>query len=236
MSFLIDTSKRKMETEQMDDFTVQGDLLTETLDQLARINRYLGGNQVTMNGLKKILKGHPTDKPLTIVDMGCGNGDLLRCIAEYGKKVGYDFRLIGIDANAHTVAYARKLSGKYKELSFQQLDVFSEEFQKLEYDLVLATLFLHHFSEEEIVTLLQSVMKTATVGMVVNDLHRNALAYFLFRLLGLFIRNPMTREDGLISIRKAFKREDLENMSKNMNAKSSIQWKWAFRYQWIIKK
>lgn len=236
MSFLIDTSKRKMETEQMDDFTVQGDLLTETLDQLARINKYLGGNQITMNGLKKILKGHPTDKPLTIVDMGCGNGDLLRCIAEYGKKVGYDFRLIGIDANAHTVAYARKLSGNYKELSFQQLDVFSEEFQKLEYDLVLATLFLHHFSEEEIVTLLQSVMKTATVGMVVNDLHRNALAYFLFRLLGLFIRNPMTREDGLISIRKAFKREDLENMSKNMNAKSSIQWKWAFRYQWIIKK
>jgi 2-polyprenyl-3-methyl-5-hydroxy-6-metoxy-1,4-benzoquinol methylase len=225
-----------METEQMDDFTVQGDLLTETLDQLARINKYLGGNQITMNGLKKILKGHPTDKPLTIVDMGCGNGDLLRCIAEYGKKVGYDFRLIGIDANAHTVAYARKLSGNYKELSFQQLDVFSEEFQKLEYDLVLATLFLHHFSEEEIVTLLQSVMKTATVGMVVNDLHRNALAYFLFRLLGLFIRNPMTREDGLISIRKAFKREDLENMSKNMNAKSSIQWKWAFRYQWIIKK
>lgn len=220
----------------MDDFTVQGDLLTETLDQLARINKYLGGNQITMNGLKKILKGHPTDKPLTIVDMGCGNGDLLRCIAEYGKKVGYDFRLIGIDANAHTVAYARKLSGNYKELSFQQLDVFSEEFQKLEYDLVLATLFLHHFSEEEIVTLLQSVMKTATVGMVVNDLHRNALAYFLFRLLGLFIRNPMTREDGLISIRKAFKREDLENMSKNMNAKSSIQWKWAFRYQWIIKK
>lgn len=236
MSFLIDTSKRKMETEQMDDFTVQGDLLTETLDQLARINRYLGGNQITMNGLKKILKDHPADKPLTIVDMGCGNGDLLRCIAEYGKKVGYDFRLIGIDANAHTVAYARKLSGNYKELSFQQLDVFSAEFQKLEYDLVLATLFLHHFSEEEIVTLLQSVMKTATVGMVVNDLHRNALAYFLFRLLGLFIRNPMTREDGLISIRKAFKREDLENMSKNMNAKSSIQWKWAFRYQWIIKK
>jgi len=236
MSFLIDTSKRKMETEQMDDFTVQGDLLTETLDQLARINRYLGGNQVTMNGLKKILKDHPVDKPLTIVDMGCGNGDVLRCIAEYGKKGGYDFRLIGIDANAHTVDYARKLSGNYKELSFQQLDVFSEEFQKLEYDLVLATLFLHHFSEEEIVTLLQSVMKTATVGMVVNDLHRNALAYFLFRLLGLFIRNPMTREDGLISIRKAFKREDLENMSKKINAKSSIQWKWAFRYQWIIKK
>lgn len=236
MSFLIDTSKRKMEAEQMDDFTVQGDLLTETLDQLARINRYLGGNQVTMNGLKKILKDHPVDKPLTIVDMGCGNGDVLRCIAEYGKKGGYDFRLIGIDANAHTVDYARKLSGNYKELSFQQLDVFSEEFQKLEYDLVLATLFLHHFSEEEIVTLLQSVMKTATVGMVVNDLHRNALAYFLFRLLGLFIRNPMTREDGLISIRKAFKREDLENMSKKINAKSSIQWKWAFRYQWIIKK
>lgn len=236
MSFLIDTSKRKMQAEQMDDFTVQGDLLTETLDQLSRINRYLGGNQVTMNGLRKILKDQPADKPLTIVDMGCGNGDLLRHIAEYGQKAGHDYRLIGLDANAHTIAYARKLSVKYKELSFLQLDIFSEEFQKLDYDLVLATLFLHHFSEEEIVTLLQSVMKKASVGIVVNDLHRNALAYSLFQLLGLFIRNPMTREDGLISIRKAFKKEDLENMAKKINAKSTIQWKWAFRYQWIIKK
>jgi len=236
MSFLLDTKERNMQAEQMDDFSVQGDLLTETLDQLAQINKWLGGNLVTINGLKKILKGHPLDKPLTIIDMGCGNGDLLRQVAELGRKEGYTFSLVGIDANEHTVAYARKLSEDYKELSFQHQDVFSTEFQKLEFDLVLATLFLHHFSEDEIVSLLQSILRKTTVGIVVNDLHRNALAYRLFQILGLFIKNPMTREDGLISICKAFKKDDLERMSKKINAKSTMEWKWAFRYQWIIKK
>ncbi|MDZ7615334.1 MAG: hypothetical protein U5K51_17755 [Flavobacteriaceae bacterium] len=56
MSFKPDTKERNMQAEQMDDFSVQGDLLTETLDQLAQINKWLGGNLVTMNGLRKIMK------------------------------------------------------------------------------------------------------------------------------------------------------------------------------------
>ncbi|MDZ7615333.1 MAG: methyltransferase domain-containing protein [Flavobacteriaceae bacterium] len=126
--------------------------------------------------------------------MGCGNGDLLRQVADYGKKKGYTFKLIGIDANEHTVDYARRLSADYKELSFLQLDVFSEAFQKLKFDLVLATLFLHHFSEAEIVNLLHSILQKTSVGIVVNDLHRNGLAYRLFQMIGLFISNPMTEK------------------------------------------
>jgi hypothetical protein len=50
------------------------------------------------------------------------------------------------------------------------------------------------------------------------------------------IGNKMTREDGLTSILKAFKRIDLEEFSKKLNYKSTITWRWAFRYQWIINK
>jgi hypothetical protein len=72
--------------------------------------------------------------------------------------------------------------------------------------------------------------------MVVNDLHRHKLAYYLFKIIGLFIKNKMVREDGLISVLRAFKRKDLEAISRQIKAKYSVQWKWAFRYLWILKK
>jgi len=235
MNFKIDTKERSSQIELMDDFSVEGNLLRESLDSLANINKWLGGNFVTLNGLKKVLKGHEKSKPLTILDMGCGNGDMLRELAKFGKKASYNFTLIGIDANQHTVDYAKELSVNYPEISYLKQDVFSEEFQHLQFDLVLATLFLHHFNEDDIVKLLAPILKKANLGIVVNDLNRNKIAYYLFSFLCLFIKNKMTKEDGLISVLRAFKKADLEKMTEKLNAKSTIQWKWAFRYQWIIQ-
>jgi len=236
MNFNIHTKERSSQTELMDDFSVEGNLLRESLDSLANINKWLGGNFVTLNGLKKVLKGHEKSKPLTILDMGCGNGDMLRELAKFGKKAGCNFTLIGIDANQHTVDYAKELSVNYPEISYLKQDIFSEKFQHLQYDLVLATLFLHHFSEDDIVKLLAPILKKASLGIVVNDLNRNKIAYYLFSFLCLFIKNKMTKEDGLISVLRAFKKADLERITEKLNAKSTIQWKWAFRYQWIIQK
>lgn len=236
MNFNIHTKERSSQIELMDDFSVEGNLLHESLDSLANINKWLGGNFVTLNGLKKVLKGHEKSKPLTILDMGCGNGDMLRELAKFGKKAGYSFTLVGIDANQHAVDYAKELSVNYPEISYLKQDVFSDEFQHLHYDLVLATLFLHHFSEDDIVKLLAPILKKASLGIVVNDLNRNKIAYYLFSFLCLFIKNKMTKEDGLISVLRAFKKADLERITEKLNAKSTIQWKWAFRYQWIIQK
>ena len=236
MSFNINTKERSSQIELMDDFSVDGKLLHESLDSLANINKWLGGNLVTLNGLKKVLKKFGKNKPLTILDMGCGNGDMMREVAEFGKKSGYNFTLIGIDANQNTIDYAKELSVNYPEISYLNQDVFSEEFQNIQYDLVLATLFLHHFSEDDIVKLLASILKKASLGIVVNDLNRNKIAYYLFSFLCLFIKNKMTKEDGLISVLRAFKKADLERITEKLNAKSTIQWKWAFRYQWIIQK
>jgi len=215
---------------------MQGELLRKTLDKLAEINRWLGGNSVTLNGLKKLLKNVPKNQSLTIVDIGCGNGDMLRRVADYGKKEGYALKLIGIDANEFTVDYAKKLSRNYAEINYFHQSVFSNEFKKLSYDIVLSTLFLHHFTEKEISHLLSSVLKKANIGVIINDLHRHPIAYYLFKLVCLAINNPMIKKDGLISILSSFKKEDLKRISKKINCKSSIQWKWAFRYQWIIQK
>jgi len=235
MSLFVDTTYRSNATELMDDFSMKGDLLRDTLDKLGKINKWLGGNYVTLDGLRQLLENQPKDKVYTIVDLGCGHGDILRLIADYGRKNSYSFQLIGIDANQDAIDYAAELSGGYDELSFKKLDVFSDEFQRLDYDIVLSTLFLHHLNQDEIHTLLKTIQSKAKLGIVINDLHRNSIAYGLFKSLGLVISNHMIVQDGLTSILRAFKRQELESISKKLNLKSKIRWKWAFRYQWIIR-
>ena len=236
MSFLVDTSQRSSETEIMDDFTIKGTLFRDTLDKIETINRFLGGNSVTIKGLEKIIKNQSKNKSITIVDLGCGNGDILRDVAKYGRRNNYSFKLIGIDANFAAIEYARELSKDYSELSFKTMDILSEDFKKQSYDIVLCTLFLHHFKNEELLSFLKTTTEKATIGVVVNDLHRHKLAYYLFKLIGFFIKNKMVRKDGLTSVLRAFKRKDLEKMAKEIKVHFSIQWKWAFRFLWILKK
>ena len=235
MSLFVNTTYRSNAMELMDDFSMKGELLRDTLDKLGKINKWLGGNHVTLDGLRQLLKNQPKDKAYTIVDLGCGHGDILRLIADFGRKKNYSFNLIGIDANQDAIDYAVELSENYDELTFKRLDVFSQEFQNLEYDIVLSTLFLHHLNQDEIHALLKTTVSKAKVGLVINDLHRSRMAYGLFRLLGLVISNHMIVQDGLTSILRAFKRKELDGVSKQLNLKSQINWKWAFRYQWLIR-
>ncbi|NHN25792.1 methyltransferase domain-containing protein [Flavobacterium jejuense] len=219
----------------MDDFSLEGEELRDALDKIAIINQVLGGNQLTLAGVKQLLSSN--EKKITIVDVGCGNGDMLRALAEFGKKNNYIFNLIGIDANAFTINHAEQLSSKYSNISYQCLDIFEEEFGKIEYDILLCTLTLHHFKNNQIDYLLELFVKQAKIGIVINDLHRNVIAYRLFQALCFVFRlNKMSREDGLVSILRGFKKEELVTFSKHNDLKNyTINWKWAFRYQWIIR-
>lgn len=233
---MISTKNRSNQSEEMDDFDFSGPVLTKTLNQIANINKWLGGNAVSVNGLKKLLKDCPSGKKITIVDLGCGNGDMLRVVADYGRKRGFDFDLLGIDANQHTIDYARELSKEYTEISYVMQDVLADDFEGIPCDIVLATLFMHHFKKEEITTLVTSMLNRANAGIIINDLHRSKLAYFLYKLVTFPVKNQMVKKDGLISILRGFKRNDLNEMASVITGKSIIVWKWAFRYQWIIRK
>jgi len=234
----INTKYRTQEAEIMDDFSLQGRELQAALDQIARINQLLGGNKVTLNGIKEFLKKVDSSKTITIADVGCGNGDMLRMLAEYGLKKNYNFKLIGIDANAFTVNYAKTLSNEYANIEYICLDIFSEDFAKIKYDIVLCTLTLHHFTNEQILNIIAIFNNNASMGIIVNDLHRSKLSYKLFEIICmLFNLSKMSREDGLVSILRGFKKNELEEFSKKLNLKNyTINWKWAFRYQWIIAK
>ncbi len=233
----INTKYRTQQTEIMDDFTLEGEVLREALDKIAQINQLLGGNKLTLQGVKKILNRHDKANEITIVDVGCGNGDMLRTLAKFGEKEGFKLTLIGIDANNFTINHAQNLSLHYPNIRYRCEDVFESSFKEIQYDVVLCTLTLHHFKDEEIINLLHVFQQNAKFGMVINDLQRSALSYRLFEALCFVFRlNPMSKEDGLVSILRGFNKKELQAYSKQLQFKDfTIQWKWAFRYQWIIK-
>ncbi|SFA50431.1 Methyltransferase domain-containing protein [Pedobacter suwonensis] len=233
----VNTEFRSTAPEIMDDFAMEGEILRDALDKIASINQLLGGNKVTLAGVKMLIASKPSDPVFRITDIGCGNGDMLRTLADYAKKKGLHFILKGIDANKFTISHAQSLSTNYPNITYACSDIFDDLSKTEPCDIMLCTLTLHHFKDEEIINLLQNFKRSATLGIVINDLQRSAIAYYLFKALCYVFRlNDMSREDGLISILRGFKRADLLKYTKQLNLKSSsIKWKWAFRYQWIIK-
>ncbi len=233
----VNTKYRSTEPEIMDNLFMEGEMLRKTLDQIALINKHLGGNKATLDGLLTFLHAKPRGSVVNLIDIGCGSGDMLRAVAEYGRKNNFIFKLTGIDANEYTVNYARNLSANYPEISYLKMDVLSDEFSDLKFDIALSTLFLHHFKNEQIEVLLKQLAKKAELGIVINDLQRSRIAYYLFKGISIFIANPMVRKDGAISVLRGFKKKELLDISNNIGGTvSSISWKWAFRFQWIIKK
>lgn len=224
----------------MDNFSLEGEILRDALDKIASINRLLGGNKVTLQGLEWLLKRKPVlkeaDAEITILDVGCGNGDMLRALAGYAVKQQLNVKLVGIDANEFTVKHARQLSAAYHNITYHCADIFEEIKQDQIYDVILCTLTLHHFKNDEILRLMNSFRKKSTLGIVINDLHRSSLAYYLFMALCfVFSLNQMSRDDGLVSILRGFKKQDLQEFSQQLElSNDALKWKWAFRYQWII--
>ncbi|AVR46371.1 methyltransferase [Christiangramia fulva] len=233
----INTAVRTDAPEIMDDFELKGSELRQTLQDLNRVNKLLGGDRISIKGLKKLLSGIDK-KEINIADVGCGNGAFLRHLAKWGRTHDYSFSLTGIDANPYAVEIAREQSSHFSEIKYLSIDVFEPEFRNLEFDMVICTLTLHHFKDEQLIELMNYFYDQSKIGVVINDLHRSSFAYRSFQAFcSVFINNEIARKDGLTSILRGFKRKDLENYKKFLPpAEHFISWEWAFRYLWIVKK
>lgn len=232
----IDTTKRSLQSEIMDDFDLKGEELRHTLQDLENVNSWLGGNAITKTGIKNL--NVSKSEVIKIMDIGCGNGAILRELSIWGSKNGYQFELIGVDANSHAIEIAEELSTDFPNVNFLTMNIFSEDFRNMKFDILLCTLTLHHFKDSQIPELLHQLYEQSNIGVVINDLQRSKLAYILFQAFcAVFVNNEIARKDGLISILRGFKMPDIRKYMNTIKVKSyTVTWKWAFRYLWVIEK
>lgn len=229
---------RSDQQEIMDDLEFQGREMRENLDDIRIMNKWFGGNNITLDGVHSLLKSYSKTVEIIILDIGCGDGQMLRECITFAQTKGYKVRGIGLDFNKNILDLAESKSQAYSNIKFQKVDVFSELNIVPNCDIALFTLFLHHFKNDKIEELLKSVLTKANKGLVINDLHRNRQAFNLFKIISkLFLKTKTAHHDGLVSIARGFKKHELKQISENIpNQKSYIRWRWAFRYQWIIEK
>ena len=218
----------------MDDLESSGEVIDQTLRELETINKWLGGNHVTINGLDLLMQKAGVVRPtLTIADLGCGGGDMLMMIANWARKRGQDINLIGIDANPNIVEFAKKNTKNYPEISYRAINIFSDEFKALKYDIATSTLFTHHFNDRELIKLFTQIKSQASLGMVINDLHRHWFAYHSIKwLTAAFSKSVMVRNDAAVSVLRSFHRNEIAKILNRSNISDySVQWMWAFRWQ-----
>lgn len=229
-----DFSRRSESIEVMDDLTASGEIIDVTLRELEVINKLLGGNYVTIQGVKELARN--ANKKIKLVDVGCGSGDILKLIRKELLKSRVDATLVGVDANPNIVAYARANTLAVEEISYKAMDIFSDEFRSQEFDILTGTLFFHHFTDEQLISFFRQLKDQLTIGFVINDIHRHWFAYHSIKwLTRLFSRSSMVIHDAPVSVLRAFKRPELENILHLAGVeKYRIRWMWAFRWQVIV--
>jgi len=234
---MTDFSIRSSQIEIMDDLDIDGEVVPKTLKELMVINKLLGGNHVTISGIKNLLSNnHSKGREIRIADMGCGGGDILKLVAKWAKRSGIKVALTGIDANPNIVDYARENSRGYENIEYLTGNVFEKGHTQEKYDIILSTLFLHHFDDSESASLLSEWKNQSRLGVVINDLHRHPIAYHSIKILTrAFSKSYMVQNDGPLSVLRAFTKEDLRGILKKAGiAEFSLDWNWAFRWKLLI--
>ncbi len=233
---MINFTHRNTDPELMDDPNVPEVVLRKVLEDISRVNRLLNGNRITVRAVDQLIKETPRKK-YTIVDMGCGDGQMLREVADFYRNKDVEVRLIGIDLSEKGIKIAQELSEGYPEIQFLRQDILNIKAEALQCDILLCTLTMHHFSNAEIPIFLDQFVKLSNLGVVINDLQRSRVAYYLFKLFSIiFIKTDIGRLDGLTSIKSGFLKDELIAFSKAIpNAYHSVHYKWAFRYLWLVR-
>lgn len=220
----------------MDGDDVSPETFAALLADLATVNTLTLARPPTLTFVKRALRDVPLDAPVTILDVGFGDGDMLRAIAHRFRDRPA-LRLIGYDINPRSARAARARTPEDLPIDYVTGDAFSiPPAQPI--DLIVSSLVTHHMSDAAIVDFLRWMEARASRGWMVNDLHRHPLAYHGFRLMAAIARwHPIVRHDGAVSVARAFTRTDWEKLLDRAGIDPvavDLRWKWPFR--WCVER
>lgn len=205
--------KRSTELERIDTGDYTPAEYATFLREIAFINRYFGDQRALKKTLLREIEREDL-REFSVLDVGCGSGELLRMIAEFAAKSGRKASLTGIDLNAISSATTHSESIDFAEIASVQGDAFELPFADNAFDYAISSLFFHHLTDEEIPMVLKEMFRVARRGILVIDLHRDPVAYVGYKILcTVFQISPLVRHDGSLSIKKGFKSAELVDLA-----------------------
>ncbi len=213
----LSTESRPADREWLDHGGLQPTEVHTNLRDLELINRWLGGWRSIVPCVIRVMKSAPTRGPFRILDVACGAGDLLRQIVKHARRDDRVILGIGLDRNERVLDHAREKSANYPELIWVRADALALPFSSGAFDLVMCSCFLHHLDPPEATRLLAEAARLSRGGIVVSDLVSGAnwqFAPLAFRLLCRLARlHPVTRHDGLLSLQRAYRPDQLAEIA-----------------------
>jgi hypothetical protein len=188
--------------------------LKRDLERIRQLNRWFGSYHLVLSFMRRWIK---PGSCMRIVDLATGSGDIPRVIVDYARKIGAHVAIDAIDQQAATLEIARKLSVGYPEISYHEANIL--QWDPVEpCNILLCTLALHHFSDEDAAKVLRRCRKWSQKFVLVSDLRRGFLLRTGVHLLtALIFREPMTRHDARLSAERAFSFCEMRDLAARAN-------------------
>jgi ubiquinone/menaquinone biosynthesis C-methylase UbiE len=206
----------------MDDMSRPDQEFNDAYRELKIINRRLGG----VRAIERFL---PRTGNLLMLDVAAGGCDVSEALIEQMPE-RMPRRIAALDINVRGLKFARKswpLIGDALDLPFRDAT----------FDVVMASLFFHHLSDDECVRVLAGMWRVAGRLVLVNDLHRHPGAYFAIKsLAAVYSKSTMVRHDGPASVLRAFKPEDLSQIAKRAGVPARVYRSFPFRLVLVAEK
>ena len=203
--------RRRAELTELMDEPCSREELRACLRDLARVNRWFLAYRPVVRWLDSLAL-RSAERPLHILDAGCGYGDGLRRIEAWAQDRKIPVQLTGCDLNPDTVAIAADESPSASRIEWTAADIFSFDGRR-PIDIIVSSLFTHHLKESEIVRFLRWMEAHAQIGWFINDLSRASTPYKLFKAFSKAARlHPFVQHDGPVSIARAFVPDDWRRM------------------------
>ncbi|MFD0710833.1 methyltransferase domain-containing protein [Paenibacillus sp. GCM10027626] len=228
--------KRAAEQEIMDDFSLGGGELREALRHLRRLNFIFGAAAPTCHGVAQLWREAGKPKSLSILDIGSGSGDVNRQLLRWAEDNRVALTITLADITEEACEEARHLFRGEPGIQIIRSDLFALPAHSA--DIVTATQFVHHFSAHEVPRVVQSMLKTARLGVVINDIHRHWIPWAAVWLTTRMIsRNRYILHDGPLSVAKGFRGEDWQQLrtALGLSYKMDYAWRPLFRYVVVIR-
>ena len=185
-------------------------LVAGSLDDLRRVNRALGGVRLTLVPLERLAAGVPRAAPLRVLDVATGGADIPRALTASPLAADRRLFVVASDVSEPVLRLARERPGRGRPLPLVVADARRLPFVTRGFHAVTCSLALHHMLPHDAEAMLREMGRCASVGVVVNDLVRNWVAYAGAVLLTrLGTRNLLVRHDGPLSVRKAYTKKEM---------------------------